>query len=163
MNDASPKYVVDTCSFTELRRKYPDDIFRGAWDSVSVMADCGLLISSDEVKRELDDQEDIVTDWAQNHPQVFIPLYPEIQLKAAEILELYPNLLDLKNQKSSADAFVIATAIYYNCAVVTEEQSTGHGSKLLKIPNVCKLINVPCVNLLDVFRQEGVKLDISKG
>jgi hypothetical protein len=143
-------------------RRYPPDIFPGVWESVSSLADCGFLISSEEVKRELDAQEDIVTEWARNHPQLFIPLYTEIQHKAAEILGWYPNLLDIKNQKSSADAFIIATAIVYNCAVVTEELPAGDGSKLLKIPNVCKHINILYINLLDMFRQEGVKLDRSK-
>jgi hypothetical protein len=157
-----PKYVVDTCSFTALRRIYPPDVFPGAWQAVSEMAECGRIISSAEVLIELEDQEDIVTDWARNYRQIFIPLLTEIQQKAVEILGKFPNLLDLNNQKSNADPFVIATAIINGCVIVTEEEPTGGGAKLIKIPNVCKAVGIQCIHLLDMLRAEQVRLDIQK-
>lgn len=161
--EPTPKYVIDTCSFTALRRIYPLDVFPGAWQAVTQLAECGVIISSSEVLIELQEQEDIVTDWAKNHRTVFIPLRREIQLKAAEILSRFPNLLDLNNMKSNADAFVIATAIIHDCTVVTEEDPTGNGAKLVKIPNVCNILGVKYMKLLDLFRAEQVRLDIHQG
>ena len=92
----------------------------------------------------------------------FIPLKQEIQIKASEILSQFPNLLDLNNMKSNAGAFVIATAILRNCTVVTEEDPTGNGAKLVKIPNVCSTLSVKYLKLLDLLRTEQIRLDIQK-
>ena len=162
MNDRKPKYVVDTCSLTELRRRYPDDVFPGAWEAITDMADSGILISSTEVKLELEAQDDLVTDWARKHSFIFIPLITPIQEKAIEILSTFTNLIDDKNLKSSADPFLIATALIKGCTVVTEEIPSGKDAKLVKIPNVCAIFGIPCINLLELFRIERVKLDIKR-
>ena len=140
--ESTPKYVIDTCSFTALRRVYPHDVFPGAWQAISQMAEDAIIISSIEVYIELQEQEDIVTEWANNHRNIFLLLKNEIQLKASEILDQFPNLLDLNNMKSNADPFVIATAFLYDCTVVTEEDPTGNGAKLVKIPNVCNFLGI---------------------
>jgi hypothetical protein len=162
MDNANPKYVVDTCSFTELRRRYPDDVFPGAWEAISDMANSGILISSTEVRLELEAQDDSVTDWARKHSFIFVPLFSTIQVKAQEILSAFTNLIDDKNLKSSADPFLIATAIIKGCTVVTEETLSGKGAKLVKIPNVCATFSIPCINLLELLRIEKVKLDIKR-
>ena len=68
--ETQPKYVIDTCSFTTLRRVYPLDVFPGAWEAITQMAELGLIISSNEVYIELQEQEDIVTEWAKNHRNI---------------------------------------------------------------------------------------------
>jgi hypothetical protein len=153
---------MDTCSFTALRRVYPNDVFPGAWQAISQMAESGMLISSIEVLIELEAQEDIITDWARKHRQIFIPLFPDIQNTATEILRDFPNLLDLNNQKSSADPFLVATALLNKCIVVTEETAKGNGAKVIRIPNVCSNLGVPCLNLLELFRTEKVRLNIQQ-
>ena len=154
------KYVVDTCSFTTLRRLYPQDVFPGAWQAVTEMADNGVIISSHEVLLELENQEDIITEWARKNQSIFKPLLFDIQQKASDILSKYPNLLDLHNSKSNADPFLIATAIIYKCSIVTEELPAGLGAKLLKIPNICKELNIDYIHLLDLFRIEKVQLEM---
>jgi hypothetical protein len=160
--EKTPKYAVDTCSFTTLKRVYPPDVAPGAWDAITDMADSGIIISSQEIYLELEAQDDGVFDWARNHQYVFLPLEDVIQTKATEILKDFPNILDLRQSKSSADPFLIATAIVKSCFVITEEQPTGPGSKILKIPNVCRSLNVKCMSLLEMMRAEGVRLEIRK-
>jgi hypothetical protein len=161
MENEKQIYVIDTCSFTELRRRYPQDVVPGAWKVLLQFAESGILISSNEVWLELEAQEDQVTDWAREHRKIFISLNPDIQIKATEILASYPNLLDIKKQKSSADPFLIATAIVEGGIVVTQETPNGFGSKYVKIPNVCQELKVPYIDLLELFRREKVKLDFS--
>lgn len=160
--ERTPKYVVDTCSFTTLKRVYPPDVVPGAWDAISEMADSGIIISSREIYLEIEAQDDGIYEWARNHQDIFVPLEDSIQVKATEILRDYPNILDLRQLKSSADPFLIATAMVKSCAVVTEEQPTGPGSKIIKIPNVCRSLNVTCISLLDLLRAEGVRLNFSR-
>jgi hypothetical protein len=156
--DNGSKYTIDTCSFTALNRVYPFDVVPGAWDALGEMADSGIINSSYEILLELEVQDDGVFEWARNHKQIFLPLESDIQNKATEILRNYPNILDIKQSKSSADPFLIATAIVTSCKVVTEEKPTGLGSKKIKIPDVCRQINLECISLLDMMRAEGVKL-----
>lgn len=162
MDNTSPKYIIDTCSLTELRRRYPKDVFPGVWEAISDLANSGLLISSTEVKLELEAQDDLVTDWARKHSFIFIQLLPPIQEKAHDILSIFPNLIDDKNLKSSADPFLIATALVKGCTIVTEEMPSGKDAKFVKIPNVCAKLGVICINLIELLRIENVRLDIKR-
>ena len=62
-----------------------------------------------------------------------------------------PQLVDFKENKSSGDAFLIATAMKYGYTVITEENKT----KQKKIPFVCKNLNVHCVDIIGLCEQEG--------
>lgn len=163
MTDNIPKYVIDTCSLVELRRSYPLDIFPNVWEVMGQMADAGVLISSSEVLDELKASEvegDDVLKWAYDHENIFIPLDGFVQQKVIEILDVFEKLIDIKRKKSSADPFVIATAIMNSCAVITEEIATnnpaGSGQKV-KMPDVCKYFKVPFYSLLEMLRTEGIK------
>ena len=158
-NEASPKYVIDTCSLTALRRLYPLDMFPGVWEKLGLLAETGLLISSTEVWDELQAQEALQDEsykWAKDHKDIFYPLEDNVQRQAQEVLAAHPRLLDLK-KNSSGDPFIIATAIVYSCAVVTEEKPSG-GSNKLKIPDVCSAYGVKCFPLLEMLRLEGLKV-----
>lgn len=156
MQAKSPKYMIDTCSITAMRRIYPKDVFPGVWDKISGLAESGVLISSDQVLEELRTQDDVVLEWAEKHDEIFLPLDEAVQKKAMEILE-HHDMIDLKRRKSGADPFVVATAIVNSCSVVTEEKASGDGGKP-KIPNVCKAYKVECISLLDMLKREGLKL-----
>ena len=52
---------------------------------------------------------------------------------------------------------MIAGAAVYSCAVVTEEKPSG-GPPKVKIPDVCKLLGVRCITMLDMLREEGLRL-----
>ncbi|OHB83876.1 MAG: hypothetical protein A2V98_22075 [Planctomycetes bacterium RBG_16_64_12] len=127
MTVASPKYIVDTCSFTMLRRVYPREMFSPVWALLSDLATSGVVASIDQVLEELRVQEDdVVTKWAEAHASIFLPLDAPIQTKAKEVLARFPqNFLDLRKRTSGADPFVVAAAIVNTAAVVTEEKRTG--------------------------------------
>jgi len=148
-------YVIDTCSFTELRRAYPRPAFEAVWRLIERLVADGRLISVEDVLVELSVQDDEVTEWARLHSHIFQPLTPQIQLKGRDILAAYPKLLDLKKKKSSADPFVIAAAIVANATVVTQEKPSG-GPPAVKIPDVCAHLAVPCINLLKLLQAEGL-------
>jgi hypothetical protein len=43
MTKGSPKYIVDTCSFTTLRRVYPREMFSPVWTLLSDLAREGAM------------------------------------------------------------------------------------------------------------------------
>lgn len=157
MGEPQPKYVVDTASFTQVRRVYPLDVFPGVWEKLDACVDSGLLVSSDLVLDELKAQDDEILAWAKKHSSIFLPLDESIQQKAKEILRTHTALYDHKKKKSGADPFVIATAIQLSCGVVTEEDKSG-GPNKFKIPDVCEAYGVECMKVLEMLRREGVRL-----
>lgn len=95
--------------------------------------------------------------WAKAHPQLFVPLSPEVQRAAAAIEGRYPDLLDPKSVYQSADAYVIALAQIEGGVVVSQETSAAEKRKAPKdhyIPDVCRELGVPCINLLGLARRE---------
>ncbi|MET0119257.1 MAG: DUF4411 family protein [Sedimenticola sp.] len=150
-------YVIDTCSLVAMTEIYPHDVFPGVWEKVDELIDDGKIISVDDVYEELSSKDDDIYKWAGIRNHIFKELDDAIQESAIEILSTHSNLIDLKNKKSSADPFLIATARIHGGIVVTEEDfSGGHHSS--KIPDVCRDYKMGCINLLDMLRLEGLKL-----
>ena len=158
MDLSNAKYVIDTCSLTELRKTYPFKMFAPVWNKLKDLVNKGIIISTEEVFEELKMNDDDVFQWVKINSKMFIPLDEAIQLKAQEILTTHPNLIDIKNKKSSADPFVIALALLNNCTVVSEENPSG-GPNKSKIPDVCKYNKVDCIKLLSLLEKENFSLE----
>lgn len=158
MANPPARYLIDTCSLVELRRRYPHDVFPGVWAKLDELVDAGIVVSVDEVFFELTRQDDEVSAWAEAHAHAFLPLNDTIQPIAIDIIREYgERLLDTKKDKSGADAFVIAGAIATGCCVVTEEVASTAPNKV-KIPNVCRDKGLTCIPLLEMLRREGLRL-----
>lgn len=151
------KYVIDTCSLTKMRHTYPLDVFPTAWQKLTELSEQGILISAEDVLEELSAFDDEVLRWAVGQSEFFYPLDLNVQRLARNILTSHPGLLDLRKNKSSGDPFIVATASYKKCALVTEERFSN-STKRPKIPNVCKDIGVECIGIIEMFRREGLKL-----
>lgn len=151
------KYVIDTCSLTKMRHTYPNDVFPTAWDKLTELSQSGTLISAEDVLEELSAFDDEVLHWAENQIDFFHPLDSDVQKIASGVLANHPGLLDLKKNKSSGDPFIVATAMYKKCILVTEEKPSNSPTRP-KIPNVCKDIGIECINIVDMFRREGLRV-----
>jgi hypothetical protein len=60
----------------------------------------------------------------------------------------------------SADAYVIALAQIHGGTVVTQETTAAekrNSKQTHFIPDVCRDLGVPCINLLGLMRREGWK------
>lgn len=150
-------YIIDTCSLVAMSETYPKDVFPGVWEKVDGLIDQGAILSVEDVYEELSSKDDEVFQWAKLRGSIFKGLGSSIQNSAIEILQTHANLLDLKNNKSSADPFLIATARVHGGVVVTEEDFSG-GIHKSKIPDVCRDYKVECINLLEMLRREELKL-----
>jgi hypothetical protein len=151
---AAPRYSIDTCSLTDLRRFYPKDVFPSVWAKVSELANDGIVVASEEVLQELKAQEtDEVLAWAKGHLSMFLPTDAAVQAEVTKILAAHPTLVDLK-KKHGADPFVIALAVVHGCTVVSQETPSGNPYRQM-IPDVCKHRKLPCIKLLEMLRREG--------
>lgn len=147
-------YCFDTSAFLECwTRYYPPDIFPGLWDKLSDLAAYKQIVAPEEVRRELEKQEDDLTLWVQQRPHIFVPLDSAVQTSVREVLARHPFLVKATSNRNQADPFVIAVARAQGLTVVTEEK--GGTPTKPKIPSVCQDFNVRCVGVVQFIRDQG--------
>jgi hypothetical protein len=153
-------YSFDTSAFMDWQaRHYPLDVF------VSLEARLGNLFATGHGAAVSLVREEIAAigtpglqAWSNSHKALFIPLASDIQAAGALIEAGYPDLMDPKGLHESADAYVIALARVRDGIVVSKETSAAEKHKPKKahyIPDVCRELGVPCINLLGLMRREG--------
>jgi hypothetical protein len=155
-------YCFDTSAFIDAWRDYyPPDVFPSFWKNMEGLVNSGLLISSEEVLKELEAGGDELYDWARKQSGLFISLDSSIQSAVASILSHpeHRKLINLKTpSKTSADPWVIATAQVKSCPLVSTETLLASPSPYkTKIPNVCQDLGVTHLSLLEFIRQENWK------
>jgi len=152
-------YCVDTSSLISLK-VFERDVFRSVWDTVEEFIRSGRMFAPREVLRELRVGDDEIHAWAKLQAGLFADLDETLATVLKEVQSRFPSLADPSRMTPHADPWVVALAITRaranperRCHVVTEEKLRGQGSA--KIPNVCQALDVPCTNLVGVFRLEG--------
>lgn len=146
-------YCVDTSGWLDgWQRHYPPDVFPTLWTKIDALVQSGEIIASEEVYVELERKSDELHKWIQARKQMLVPLEEQIQVRAAMLLGEYPRLVDTLRGRSKADPFVIATAIERKAVVVTGEILTGNLEKP-RIPDVCQVKGIRCINFLQMIRE----------
>lgn len=154
-------YSIDTSFFMDWQaRYYPLDVFVTFNTLIEELIDNGEFLAVELVKEEIDavGTPDLKS-WAAKHKDLFMPLTPDIQLEAAGIEARYPDLTDPKSPYQSADAYVIAFAkLQSGGGIVVSQETSVHEkrtpAKNYYIPDVCRDLGIPCINLLGVMRRE---------
>ena len=146
-------YCVDTSGWLDgWQRHYPPDVFPTLWAKIDALITAGEIISSEEVYFELERKSDDLHDWVKGRKQMLVALDEAIQMRAVALLGEYPRLVDTLRGRSKADPFVVATAMERNAVVVTGEIISGNLEKP-RIPDVCQVKAIRCINFLQMIRE----------
>ena len=147
----SADYVIDTSSILSQKddRRYRLNVWPTLWNKISDLVKEKRIITCSEIFEEV--QDDLPQKWYNDLNGFVLPINNEIQKKVVEVVTSNPQMINFKQIKSSGDAFLIATAMEYNLTVITEENKDS--SK--KIPQVCKNLNIPCIDILGLCVREG--------
>jgi len=153
-------YSVDTSTLMDWQaRFYPTDVFPGLKTRIEDLIGAGRLHAVALVKEEINS---VGTPDMKSRPAgqsgLFVPVDPAIQVVANDIQSRYPDLVDVKNLHEQADPYVIALAKQQNWTVVSQETSVNEKRNPRKqhyIPDVCRDLGIPCINLLGLMRKEG--------
>ncbi len=153
-------YSLDTSTLMDWQaRFYPPDVFVGLRTRIEALIAVGRLQAPQLAAEELDAiGTPALKSWAKGQSGLFVPLEPAMQLEAAEIQARYPELADVRSGHESADPWVIALARLRGWTVVSQETSVNEKRKPPKsyyIPDVCRELGVPCINLLGLMRKES--------
>jgi hypothetical protein len=126
------------------------------------------LFAPTRVRKEINDVGSPgLQQWAKEHKEIFIQHEEELQEIAVKIQHDYPDLIDTTTLEDEADRWVIALAKLYekkNWIVVTHETSVKtklkrkqEPKRKLYIPDVCRSMNIECIEFLKLMRKEGWK------
>jgi len=138
-------------------RHYPLDVFPTIWSHMEVAAKKGEILVIDEVVLELKRKDDGIYSWVQEREAMIVPIDGEVQRHLSEIMNKYQRLVDTRKNRSGCDPWVIALARARGLAVVTGEKATGTLVRP-KIPDVCKDLGIPCIEIVEFFRKQGWRL-----
>jgi len=157
-------YIIDSSSLIALNKHNAMNVYVSVWKNISELIQNDRLVAPREVLDEINDYDDALSSWASEQKKLFkMPTSKQIRI-VQEILKEYPALVDV-DARHSADPWVIALAIELSSQsqqtlvnikriVVTEEKLRGNK---IKIPYVCHLRSVECVDIVEMFRTEGWK------
>lgn len=135
-------------------RHYPPDVFPRIWALMDAAIAANEIFIIDEVLRELERKDDDVYRWVKSRGKMVVPISPGIQGHVKQIMSNYGRLVDTRKNRSGCDPWVIALAKEHGLTVVTAETPSQSLSKP-KIPDVCRALGVPCIKIIDLFRQQG--------
>ncbi len=156
-------YSLDTSVLMDWQaRYYPPDVFVSLVRKIEALIGTGECSAVDLVKEEINSvgTPELLA-WAKKHSGLFVPLEPAVQVEAAGIEARYPDLMDPKSPYQDADAYVIALAKVKNGVVVSQETSAAekrNPKRTHYIPDVCRDLGLPCINLLGLMRREKWEL-----
>ncbi len=155
-------YSVDTNIYMDWQaRFYPTDVFVSLVGCIDGLVGEGRFVSPALVREELEAVgTGELSAWAAGRQEIWVP-NAEILGRALAIQSRFPGLLDPKAEYEEADAYVIALAQERDGIVVTSETPAAEKRRPKReffVPDVCRELGVPCINLLGLMRREGWKL-----
>lgn len=149
------QYVFDSGPFIDMRTYYPET-FPSFWENISDCASNGIIISTREVRNELNRRvhEDYLEEWVKENGHIFkTPSIQETNF-VREIFRIEHYQQSVKKNHillgfPVADPWVIALAKCNDATVVTSESFKKNSAS---IPTICHRFDIPCTSLLGFMK-----------
>lgn len=154
-------YLLDSNIFIQAKNEYYGfDLCPGFWDWLEQQNAAGKVFSIDRVQAELISYADTLSQWAKKQGNVFFLALDQASIQEMTTVSTWvqnaPHRPDAKSVfLAGADPFLIAYAKAHNHTVVSHEIHVEAERRKLKIPAVCRGLNVPCIRTFEMLRQEG--------
>lgn len=161
-------YLLDTNVFIEAKNEfYGMDFCPAFWDWLVESNRAKKVFSVDKVRDELKARRDQLSDWAKSRGCDFF-----ITSENREVLLTIKSIKDcIDNNNYSeahkrkfmkgADCWLIAHAKVRDLTVVTREVYNKN-TKKVKIPNICKQMNIRYTSLFSMLRTEDARFILGK-
>jgi len=162
MNTAATKYCLDANVLIKAWNEYYSPEFcPDYWKILNDLGENEIIFIPETVSDEIIRTDDDLSSWLKrsNVPVRKISEPVTLSLKRIYAFDpLHKHLVDNIKQRSIADPWVIAHAMYENATVVTKEnKETALNTKRIKIPNVCDNMGVRWINDFEFIQEIGIK------
>lgn len=148
-------YSLDTSSLIHgWTEAYPQTTFPALWDRIAELVERDELVASKSVYFEIEDREDRLLEWADDHEVMFLEDDEERQARVRAIFDEWPVEADFTRWLTGADPFVIALAQERGLKVITDELWV-HDLEHPRIPDACEHYKVRWTNFLGMIQELG--------
>ena len=142
------------------------DICPAYWEWLDQQFELGELGSIDFIGRELKDGNDELAEWAKDRPNHFIAnddaaTQQQFMQIVNSVMAGDYNAGNRDNFLAKADPWIIAKAKSIGATVVSHESLLIPETKKVKVPNICKEFEVPCISTFQLLRELQAKFVLS--
>ena len=159
-------YLPDTnVLVAAYRHHYAPDICPGFWAALSHHIDTGRLLIIDRVFVEIVSPTELVQ-WVEHATS-----YSFAVTRTQPVADAYRQLIDWVQDNPqfnaaaradfarAADGWLAAYAMANGAAVVTNDVSAPQSQSTIKLPDLCRQFDIPCVNTFEMLRDLEVRLE----
>ena len=170
MSNTDTRFLIDTNVFvTSSAQYYGFSFCPGFWDLLKYAGSNSVAGSIDRIKEELtarDDEEGRETDplsvWIRDELD---PSFFRSTIDDDDVAHMQANIMRAMRKKPQyksialsafargVDSWLMAYAHVHNMTVVTLEVSAPLSLSNIKIPDVCKEFDIPCVNTFEMLEK----------
>lgn len=156
-------YLLDTNTLIQAKNEYyAFDLCPGFWDWLDEKNGAGTIFSVQAVKEELARGDDQLAQWAADRDTEFFLPGDERTSGAMAAVSGWVQAGDFRDDAkraflAGADPWLIAHALAHSHTVVTHEVHVDGQKSKVKIPTVCRALNVPCIRTFEMLRTERVR------
>ncbi len=151
------KYLLDSNTYIQAKNQYYGMGFCPAyWDWLDNSFATGEVCSIEFIGREMQSGNDDLAAWVKARPAHFLPhddemtqtVYTDIvNFVMSQNFDAAPRDFFL----TKGDPWLIAKAKVLGASVVTNEATVSPATRKVKIPNVCRQFDVPCISAFDLL------------
>ena len=156
------RYLLDANIFIESHKRfYNMDVFPCFWAKLITLAQQGRVFTIDKVKDEVCAGKDDVKAWFKDYfpstailpvDEVTMVSYQKVQTDVRNTGRFKSSALSGYAADSLADPFICAYALGHgDITVVSYEISKPASKTEIKIPDVCSLVRVPCIQIYEML------------
>ena len=160
-------YLLDANVLIDARRDYyPPDRVPQFWQWLVDMGTQGRVRIPREIFDDIVRGNDELVDWLKRHkPSLVLDEYAPRELVAYVTEQGYArDLADDEIEKIGSDAFLIAHALAdvgNRCVVTTESSKPSRTRANRHVPDVCRDLDVDCIDTFQLIRQLDFRTNLS--
>jgi hypothetical protein len=134
-------------------------VFPSIWVAVESFFKETSVFSCEEVYLEIKEQEDDLSEWADDDKKAFLQPTEEVNDEMSNVMSRFPNLAAKGASLNRADPWVLSVARVSGAVVVTDEQPDGNRRATLppKLPNACEALSIAWIRPIDFLAEMKIK------
>jgi hypothetical protein len=157
-------YLLDADTLIDAKNRYYSfEVAPGFWEWLERASAEGKVASVAKVREELNGHDDELSEWAGRQEEFF--LAEDVETVAAmRSLSAWAMSGERRYTEAAKHAFLrkgdyylIGAALAHGHVVVTNEISQPESRKRVKIPDVCAAMDVRCLTLFAMLRNERAR------